>query len=141
MSNVSAWCAKSGVANYCCYCAGKAALLAFTRSRARELASAGVTANAICPGTIVNTRMRDQVDERNRLTGNPTAKERESVIPLAWVAQPQDMAGVAAFLTGPAARSKTVEAPKATGGRWMAIIPLWPLRRPYTLYTLEGSRP
>jgi NAD(P)-dependent dehydrogenase (short-subunit alcohol dehydrogenase family) len=118
--NISSWFAKSGVPNYGGYCASKAAVLAFTRSLALEVASAGVTANAICPGTIVNTRMRDQVDERNRLTGNPTAKERESVIPLGRVGQPEDIAGVAAFLISPEAAYMTGQALNVTGGLWMS---------------------
>lgn len=118
--NISSWFAKSGVPNYGGYCASKAAVLAFTRSLALEVAEAGVTANAICPGTIVNTRMREEVDKRNRKVGNPTALERESVIPLGRVGQPEDIAGVAAFLISPEASYMTGQAINVTGGLWMS---------------------
>ncbi len=75
--NISSWFAKSGAPNYGGYCASKAAVLAFTRTLALEVAASGVTANAICPGTIMNTRMREELDMRDRVTGNPTAAERQ----------------------------------------------------------------
>ena len=46
----------------------------------------------------MNTRMREELDERNRVTGNPTAAERQSVIPLGRVGEPEDIAAGILFL-------------------------------------------
>ena len=47
------------------YVAAKAGLIGFTKSVARELASKGVTANAICPG-FIETDMTDELTETQR---------------------------------------------------------------------------
>jgi 3-oxoacyl-[acyl-carrier protein] reductase len=63
--NVSSAVALHGNAGQTVYAASKTALLGLTKSLAREIATKGVTVNAICPG-LVDTEMTSHLDERAR---------------------------------------------------------------------------
>ncbi len=63
--NVSSAVALHGNAGQTVYAASKTALLGLTTSLAREIATKGVTVNAICPG-LVDTDMTSHLDERAR---------------------------------------------------------------------------
>jgi 3-oxoacyl-[acyl-carrier protein] reductase len=75
------------------YAASKGAVNAFTRALAVELASRGVTVNAIAPG-FVETDMSEAV--RNK-AGDLIKK----MIPMKRLGQPEDIARVAVFLASP----------------------------------------
>jgi 3-oxoacyl-[acyl-carrier protein] reductase len=78
---------NAGQANYA---ASKAGVVGFTKSVAREVASRGITVNAVAPG-FVETDM----------TAGMTDKARDAVtgaIPMGRVGQPEDIAGAVAFL-------------------------------------------
>src|SRR5215831_19488889 len=94
--NVASVIGLIGNAGQCNYAASKAALLGFTKSVARELASRGITANVLAPG-FVETDMTAGLTEEVRAT---VLKQ----IPLGSLGQPDDIAGAAVFLAGPAAR-------------------------------------
>jgi 3-oxoacyl-[acyl-carrier protein] reductase len=63
--NVSSAVALHGNAGQTVYAASKTALLGLTKSLAREIATKGVTVNAICPG-LVDTDMTSHLDDRAR---------------------------------------------------------------------------
>jgi 3-oxoacyl-[acyl-carrier protein] reductase len=63
--NVSSAVALHGNAGQTVYAASKTALLGLTKSLAREIATKGVTVNAICPG-LVDTEMTSHLDEQAR---------------------------------------------------------------------------
>src|SRR5258706_4729647 len=84
-----------GNAGQCNYAASKAALLGFTKSAARELASRGITVNAIAPG-FIETDMTAGLKEELRA-------EVLKSIPLGRFGQPDDIAQAALDLAGPAA--------------------------------------
>ncbi len=87
MSSVVAGTGNPGQANYA---AAKAGLIGLTRTVAREVASRGITVNAIAPG-FISTRMVDAIsEEQQRLI-----LER---IPLARFGTPADVAACVAFL-------------------------------------------
>ena len=63
--NVSSAVALHGNAGQTVYAASKTALIGLTKSLAREIATKGVTVNAICPG-LVDTEMTSHLDDRAR---------------------------------------------------------------------------
>jgi len=74
------------------YAASKGGIIAFTKSVAREMGSRNITANAIAPGFIVT-------DMTNKLPPE-TRDGLLSMIPLARLGQPEDVAELVAFLAG-----------------------------------------
>jgi 3-oxoacyl-[acyl-carrier protein] reductase len=96
---------NAGQANYA---ASKAGLVGFTKSVAREVASRGITANAIAPGFI-------ETDMTNAMTD----KAKQAVlgaIPLGRVGRPEDVAGAALFLVSDAAAYVTGQVLAVDGG-------------------------
>jgi len=109
--NVASVIGLIGNAGQCNYAASKAALIGFTKSVARELASRGITVNALAPG-FIETDMTASL--------KPELKEElVRQIPLAALGQPEDIAGAALFLAGPAARYITGQVLTVDGGMVM----------------------
>ena len=93
------------------YAAAKAGLIGFTKSVAREMASRGITANAVAPGfveTDITAGLSDSVRE--------TAL---AAIPLGRWAQPEEVANVVAFLSSDAAAYITGQTLAVDGGMTM----------------------
>jgi len=109
--NVASIIGLIGNAGQCNYAASKAALIGFTKSAARELASRGITVNAIAPG-FIETDMTAAVNEEWR-------KELLSKIPLNRFGQPEEIAEAALFLAGPAGRYITGQVLTVDGGMVM----------------------
>ncbi|WP_404274421.1 3-oxoacyl-[acyl-carrier-protein] reductase [Exiguobacterium undae] len=93
------------------YVAAKAGLIGFTKSVARELASKGVTANAICPG-FIETDMTDELTETQR---NQTLDQ----IPLKRFGQTEDIASLVSFIASDNARYITGQTLAVDGGMTM----------------------
>lgn len=117
--NTSSWLGKVGKANYGTYCASKAAIIGLTQSLAMEVAHHQVNVNAVCPGIIVDTVMRDEADAASIRHGLPTAKQREGDIPAGRVGLPNDVARVVSFLASDEAGYMTGQALNVTGGLWL----------------------
>jgi NAD(P)-dependent dehydrogenase (short-subunit alcohol dehydrogenase family) len=101
------------------YNVSKAGVISITKTFAHTVASEGILVNAVCPG-IVETPMQDLLDgEVSRITGKDPAqirRERLEKVPLGRVEQPEEVAGVVAFLAGPDAGYMTGQAINVTGG-------------------------
>jgi 3-oxoacyl-[acyl-carrier protein] reductase len=109
--NVASVIGLIGNAGQCNYAASKAGLIGFTKSVARELASRGITVNAVAPGFI-------ETDMTAGLKDDMRAGVLKQ-IPLGSLGQPDDIAGVAVFLAGPAARYITGQVLAVDGGMVM----------------------
>jgi 3-oxoacyl-[acyl-carrier protein] reductase len=97
-----------GNAGQCNYGASKAGVIGFTKSCAREVASRGITVNAIAPG-FIQTAMTDKL----------TQEQKDAIIkqvPLAALGQPEDVAGAVLFFASPAARYITGQVLSVDGG-------------------------
>ena len=93
------------------YAAAKAGIAGFSRALAREVASRGITVNAVAPG-FIDTDMTHGLpdDQRARL---------RSEIPLGRFGSPEDVASVVAFLASPEAGYITGETIHVNGGMYM----------------------
>ena len=100
-----------GNAGQCNYAASKAALIGFTKSIARELASRGITVNALAPG-FIETDMTAALSDEMR-------QEILARIPLNCLGKPDDIAEAALFLASPAARYITGQVLTVDGGMVM----------------------
>jgi 3-oxoacyl-[acyl-carrier protein] reductase len=93
------------------YAAAKAGIIGFTKSLAQEVAKYGVTVNAVASGAVDTAIIGDDTPEMRR--------EREKKIPLGRVGQPEDIAGVVAFLVSKDAGYVTGQTLNANGGQFM----------------------
>jgi 3-oxoacyl-[acyl-carrier protein] reductase len=100
-----------GNAGQCNYASSKAALIGFTKSAARELASRGILVNAIAPG-FIETDMTSGLKEELKA-------EMLKTIPLGTFGKPEDIASAAVFLAGPGARFITGQVLTVDGGMVM----------------------
>ena len=94
------------------YSAAKAGLLGFTKSLAREVASRGITVNAVAPG-FIDTDMTRALNEEQRagLMGQ---------IPVGRLGSPADIAAAVLFLASGPAAYITGETLHVNGGMYMA---------------------
>lgn len=109
--NISSVIGLIGNAGQCNYAASKAGLIGLTKSVARELASRGITANAVAPG-FVETDMTASLNEQTR-------EQLLKKIPLNSFGQADDIAGAVLFLASPAARYITGQVLTVDGGMVM----------------------
>jgi NAD(P)-dependent dehydrogenase (short-subunit alcohol dehydrogenase family) len=117
--NLASWSGKAGAPFFGAYCASKFAVIGLTQSLAKEVAARGLRVNAVCPGLVAGTEMRAQVDAESRQLGRPTSIDRVSWVPMGRLGDPEDVAGVVAFLASDDARYMTGQAINVTGGLWM----------------------
>jgi NAD(P)-dependent dehydrogenase (short-subunit alcohol dehydrogenase family) len=121
--NIASDKAKVGSANLAAYCASKFGLVGFTQALAMELAPAGITVNAICPGGIdtervdyLGRREDGSYDEAKRVE---RITQLAAMVPLGRLTTPQDVAELAAFLASAAAAYLTGQAINVSGGTIM----------------------
>ena len=93
------------------YAASKAGVIGFTKSCAKELASRGITVNAIAPG-FINTDMTDVLPEKVK-------EAMVAEIPLGRMADAKEVATVATFLASDFANYITGQVINVDGGMVM----------------------
>ncbi len=110
--NITSVVGESGNGGQLAYSASKAGLIGLTMSTARELASRGVTCNAVSPGFIETDMTAEHLPEAAR------AKLMEQ-IPLGRIGRSEDVADAVAFLAGPEASYITGQVLRVNGGMLM----------------------
>ena len=118
--NIASWHGKTGRPYYGAYCASKFAVIGLTQTLALELAAERINVNAICPGVIMETGMRERAEAELKAMGLPSAEERVSAIPLGRLGKPDDVARIAALLASDEAAYLTGQAINVTGGLWLS---------------------
>jgi 2-hydroxycyclohexanecarboxyl-CoA dehydrogenase len=112
--NIASDAARVGTSNEAVYSACKAGVISFTKSVARELASKNILLNAVCPGP-TNTPMMEAVLGE----GENAVKWKDAMlrgIPLRRMGEPEDYAGLVAFLASSDANFITGQTFSVSGG-------------------------
>ena len=108
ISSVSGMMGNPGQANYS---ASKAGLIGLTKTIAREVASRGITVNAVAPG-FIETDMTRGMSEA-------ALKNGLSAVPMGRIGQPEDIANAVRFLAGDEAAYITGCVLKVDGGMYI----------------------
>ncbi|MHB8418690.1 MAG: 3-oxoacyl-[acyl-carrier-protein] reductase [Myxococcales bacterium] len=109
--NISSVVGEMGNAGQSAYAATKAALLGFTKSLARELASRNIRVNAVAPG-FIGTDMTGGIPEAQR-------QKLLEMIPAGRLGTAEDVANAVVFLASKEAAYVTGETIRVNGGMYM----------------------
>lgn len=112
--NISSSSAQTGNARQVHYSSSKGAVIAMTRSLAKEFGPRGVTVNTVPPSFVDTPSLRD-AEEEGRL--GPGVAEHEKATPVRRVGRPEDIASACAFLVRDDASYITGQIIGVNGGR------------------------
>ncbi|MBI2161211.1 MAG: SDR family oxidoreductase [Candidatus Rokubacteria bacterium] len=108
---------RVGSSNEAVYAGTKGALIAFSKTIAREVARHGITVNVVCPGITETALLQGMREESPK-----NARVIEAIgraIPLGRTGQPEDIAAAVAFLASPEADYITGQTLSVSGGLTM----------------------
>ena len=109
--NMTSVVGQMGNAGQSVYAASKAGIIGFTKAMARELASRGITVNAVAPG-FIDTEMTARLGPKAR-------QDFLQSIPLGRLGTCEDVAGAVCFLVGPGAGYITGQVINVNGGLYV----------------------
>ena len=117
--NLSSAAAKSGTPFLSAYSAAKAAIVAFTRVMALEVAQHNIQVNAVCPGDVDTELQRWGWRLQSFVSNRPyedVIADAVKRIPLGRLETPEDVANLVAFLASSESDYMTGQAINITGG-------------------------
>ena len=116
--NISSDAGRNGSSGETAYAAAKGGVIAFSKSMARELAGKNVRVNCVCPGPTETNMMNDMMN-----SASSPEKFREAMlraIPMRRFGQPDDVAGIVAFMASDDTAYITGQTISVSGGLSMA---------------------
>lgn len=116
--NIASDAARVGSAQESVYAGAKAAVVAFTKTVAREAARNGVTANVVCPGPTDTKLLEGMVSQAPNAERLVDALTR--AVPMRRLGQPEEIAAAVAFLASEKAGYVTGQTLSVSGGLTMA---------------------
>jgi 3-oxoacyl-[acyl-carrier protein] reductase len=109
--NISSVVGQAGSPGQANYAASKAGLIGVTKAVAQEMASRGITVNAVAPGYIATDMTKDLPEEvKTKIMAS---------IPMARMGKPEDIAGAVKFLCSEDAAYITGQVIAVNGGMYM----------------------
>jgi len=114
--NIASDAGRVGSSGEAVYSACKGGIIAFTKTIARELATKGVTLNAVCPGPTDTAILRSFLE---RPEGTKILEGLKRAVPMKRVGVPEDYPGIVAFLASEDAAYITGQAISVSGGLTM----------------------
>jgi 2-hydroxycyclohexanecarboxyl-CoA dehydrogenase len=113
--NISSDAGRVGSTGEAVYSACKAGIIGFSKTVAREMARHGITVNAVCPGPTATPLLESMVGDHEKLI-----ESLKRGIPLGRLGEPEDIAGVVAFMVSDDAGFITGQTLSVSGGLTMA---------------------
>jgi 2-hydroxycyclohexanecarboxyl-CoA dehydrogenase len=113
--NISSDAGRVGSSGEVVYSGTKGAVISFGKALAREVATKGITVNAVCPGP-TDTALLKQVSDRSPTMMSAIAR----AIPMKRIGTPEDVAPAVVFLAGDGAAFITGQALSVSGGLSMS---------------------
>lgn len=117
--NVASIAGKTGAPYVAAYSASKHGVLGLTRSVALEVATKGVTVNAICPGyvdTEMTTRGIENITRKTKLTSAEAMDSIKKMSPQNRIIEPEEVAALALLLASDEGRGINGQAINVDGG-------------------------
>ncbi len=113
---------RFGVPGYTGYCASKTGIIGLVRAMAQELAAEEVQVNAVCPGWVSTEMAWEGIDGFAAATGKTRDEayaEAMGAVPMGRMSEPEDIAGLVAWLVSADGRGVTGQGIDMNGGAWM----------------------
>jgi NAD(P)-dependent dehydrogenase (short-subunit alcohol dehydrogenase family) len=110
--NLSSMSGKRPLPDRTPYTTAKMGVIGFTRTLATELAEDGITANAVCPGSVAGPRVDRVIEGQAKSQDRPIAEVKEefrAVSPMKEFTQPEDVADAVLYLCSDRAAHVTGE--------------------------------
>lgn len=116
--NIASDAGRVGSSMEAVYSGAKGGIIAFTKTMAREMARSGVTLNVVCPGPTETPLLQAFAGEGD--AGVRIYDGLKKAIPLKRLGQPDDLAGIVAFLASDDAGYITGQVVSVSGGLTMS---------------------